>query len=159
MENKNRRQEEFNARQIKKDGELYRFVGAENKMINVNILDESYKGKTVSQHLKELKETVSLIRSSEALLRKILMDNGYEIKGEDLKTLTEQISTVQIIGPDKKYLDIVVKNGYAVSKKQIEGVIILDDGTNPNIANGCYQVIDNKLVLDEAKLKRKMFNL
>lgn len=150
-------QDLINARQIKKDGELFRYIGKNNKMINVNILDESCKGKKVSDYLNELKEANSLIKASQSLLAEILVINGYEIKEEDLKSLLEQISKIQIVHPGKKYVDIDVDfDGYINRSKEIIGLIVEANDTMINIENGCYYIEKNKLVLDEEKMKLKI---
>jgi len=151
------KQAKLNKRQIKKDAELFRFVGPDNKMVNVNILNEVYKGSSISDYLKELKEANSLIKASKSLLRDILLLNGYELQDNELKSLISQIKKMQIINPDKKYLDIIADGNYAIGGKLIEGIIIEDNEIPANFDNGCYEIVNHKLVLDEAKLKRKIF--
>jgi hypothetical protein len=155
------KQEKLNVKQIKSSNDLFRYdnIGKNKKVVHVNILDEVYEGKSISNYLKELEEANSLIKASKTLLISILNTNGYKVKDTDLKSLLEQLKKVQIVNPHSKYLDVTVKNGYAVGKKDIEGLIVKHNGHNINISNGCFEVVDNKLVLDKQKLKRKAFNL
>ena len=55
------KQEKVNSRQIKKDKELFRFVGKDNKMINVQLLDEVHEEKSVRTHLFERDTLKSII--------------------------------------------------------------------------------------------------
>lgn len=150
-------QAKVNNSRIKKDGELFRFVGKTSKMINVKLLDEIYKGRTISDYLKELKESNSLITASESLLAEILVINGYEIKGKDLQSLLEQISKIQIVHPGKKYVDVDIDlDGYINRSKEVIGKIVEANPKMINIENGCHYIIKNKLVLDEEKMKQKI---
>lgn len=153
------KQARLNSKKLKRDQELFRFVGEPKKLINVNILDELYEGRTISDYLNELEETLSLVEASKSALSEILEKHGYNVTQDDLKSLLNTLSNAKLINPNKNYNDIIVKDGYAVGKREIEGVIIEDK--NLDVSNGCYKVVDynRKLVLDEEKLKRKVLDL
>lgn len=147
----------LNSRKIKKNNELFRYIGDKNKMINVDILDELYEGKSVSQYLKELKEANILINASKSLLIEILKINGYEIKDTTLESLMEQICIIQIVNPTKKYVDVSEDfDGYVNRSIDIIGKIVEADDKLINIDNGCYYIKKNKLVLDEEKMQQKI---
>ena len=150
-------QAKLNKNKIKKNNELFRFVGDTEKMINVKLLDEVYKGRSISNYLHELDEANSLIRASQSLLVEILTINGYEVKETDLKSLLEQISKIQIVHPTKKYVDVDIDfDGYINRSKKIIGLIVEDDDSMINLENGCYYIEKNKLALDEEKMKLKI---
>ena len=155
--NDNIHQAKINKNRIKKDGELFRYIGTEDKMINVKLLDEVYEGRKVSDYLNELDEANSLIKASKSLLVEILVINGYEVKETDLKSLLEQISKIQIVHPTKKYVDVDIDfEGYINRSKEIIGLIVEANDTMINLENGCFYIEKNKLVLDEEKMKLKI---
>jgi|LGVF01.2.fsa_nt_gb hypothetical protein len=145
------KQEKVNSRQIKKDKELFRFVGKDNKMINVQLLDEVHEEKTVRTHLFERDTLKSIVID-------VLNKNECDYNPDDLESIRSEILKLLIINPKKHYADAILsEEGYIERCIPITDSIIEVPNVVPtNIDNGCYKVIEYKPVLDEEKLKQKL---
>jgi hypothetical protein len=151
------KQAKINSRKIKKDGELYEFVGEFNKLIPIDILDKDINGRKVREYLSDLELATKQLEESSKFIENVLLDHGYYKSADSLPQLLEQLSKVLIIDPNKEYVAVEVNDsGYINDGSKIKGRIIKAESLPSNYDNGCYKIVNHELKLDEKKLKEKI---
>ena len=109
--------------------------------------------KELDKKHKELEIIKHTVQACESVLTGVLLNYGYNTPNTDLNALIGDISQLNIIKPNTKYIGYKVENGYVVGYGY--DIICVKDGNQPDDFDKGYWQFDGKAwLLDEDKFKQ-----
>lgn len=101
---------------------------------------------------QKVKDIQIYLNTQNQALTAFLLEKGYITPNVDLDALIGDLNKLQVIVPNEQYdLLQVNKDGYIISKEEINGTIIKRQVYPTDLLHGYTKTVNGKLVVDEVK--------